>query len=196
MKFSSILFILSTLTFSSALPVIRSQSINELAVREGNSTSSVSPTSSGTAKLTTAINLDDLNENAATTKATSSAASSNKVTAAQVKAAVSGFANDANTVSSALNQLPGLTDKKQIASLAGKAFNAESNEDSQRAVLASAAGSAGSSSNSKIIKNTPAVLSGLKAIMNNPSTSSVTSNVATIEKARQGLPCFYFFIEL
>lgn len=184
MKFSSTLFILSTLTFSSALPVIRSQSINGLAVREGNSTSSVSPTSSGTAKSTTAINLDDLNENAATTKATSSAASSSKVTAAQVKAAVSGFANDANTVSSALNQLPGLTDKKQIASLAGKAFNAESDEDSQRAVLASAAGSAGSSSNSKIIKNTPAVLSGLKAIMNSPSTSSVTSNVATIEKAR------------
>ncbi|ESZ92601.1 hypothetical protein SBOR_7018 [Sclerotinia borealis F-4128] len=197
MKFSSVLFALSTLTLSTALPVIRSPSISSLAHREGNSTLalignstssalSASSTSSDTIKPTTAINLEDLNEDVTTTKATSSSDSSrkSKVTAAQVKSAVSGFANDANTVSAALNKLPSMTDKSDIASLAGKAFNAESDEDSQRSVLLSAAGSAGSSANSKIVKNTPAVLNGLKAIMKNPSTSSVKSNVATIESAR------------
>lgn len=192
MRISSVLFVLFTLTFSTALPVIRSRAINGLVLREGNSTLayygnstsselSISSTSSSAAKLTATINLEDINEDAATVKSPSS---SSKVTAAQVKSAVSGFANDANTVSSALNKLPTVTDKNQIAALAGTAFKAETDEDSQRSVLFSAAGSAGSSANSKIVKNTPTVLKGLKAIMTNPSTSSVKSNVATIQSAR------------
>ncbi|KAM0143539.1 hypothetical protein ACHAO1_000640 [Botrytis cinerea] len=189
MKFSYVLVALSALTFSTALPVARPGS-NYLVARGGNSTSSLSgnsttsslsSTSSGSAKPTTAINLEDINENVASSKATSS---SKKVTAAQVKSAVSGFASDANTVSAALNKLPTMTDKSAISSLAGKAFAAESDEDSQRSVLAAAAGSAGTSANSKIVKNTPAVLKGLKAMMTDPSTSSVKSNVATIENAR------------
>ncbi|CAD6448446.1 5021df08-1055-48ba-8e99-08c9ff303ca4 [Sclerotinia trifoliorum] len=177
MKFSSVLFVLSTLTFSTALPVTRRGFISGLAVREGNSTlalfsnstsSSTSSISSSSAKPTTEINLESLKEDAAAKKATS----------------VSGFANDANTVSAALNKLPSMTDRSDIASLAGKAFNAESDEDSQRSVLFAAAGSAGSSANSKIVKNTPAVLKGLKAIMVNPSIISVKYNVATIEAAR------------
>ncbi|CAD6448449.1 797b3e93-7cf2-4514-84c7-ea348a3393fd-CDS [Sclerotinia trifoliorum] len=191
MKFSSVLFVLSTLTFSTALPVTRRGFISGLAVREGNSTlalfsnstsSSTSSISSSSAKPTTEINLESLKEDAAAKKATSG--SKSKVTAAQVKSAVSGFANDANTVSAALNKLPSMTDRSDIASLAGKAFNAESDEDSQRSVLFAAAGSAGSSANSKIVKNTPAVLKGLKAIMVNPSIISVKYNVATIEAAR------------
>ncbi|THV54535.1 hypothetical protein BGAL_0025g00560 [Botrytis galanthina] len=190
MKFSYVLVALSALTFSTALPVIRPGSINGLVVRAGNSTSSLSgnstastasSTSSDSAKPTTAINLEDINENVASSKATFA---SKKVTAAQVKSAVSGFASDANTVSAALNKLPSMTDKSDISALAGKAFAAESDEDSQRSVLFAAAGSAGSSANSKIVKNTPAVLKGLKAMVINPSTASVKSNVATIESAR------------
>ncbi|TGO37555.1 hypothetical protein BHYA_0094g00180 [Botrytis hyacinthi] len=190
MKFSYVLVALSALTFSNALPVIRPGSINGLVVRGGNSTSSLSgnstastasSTPSGSAKPITAIDLADINENVASSKALSSI---RKVTAAQVKSAVSGFASDANTVSSALNKLPSMTDKSDISALAGKAFAAESDEDSQRSVLFAAAGSAGSSANSKIVKNTPAVLKGLKAMVINPSTASVKSNVATIEKAR------------
>ncbi|KAF7869869.1 hypothetical protein EAF04_004653 [Stromatinia cepivora] len=191
MKFFSVLLVLYSLTFSTALPVIRRGSFNGLVVREGNSTlalfgNSTSPsgssTSSGRAKPTTAINFEDLNEDATTRQATSG--SKSRVTAAQVKSAVSGFANDANTVSAALNKLPSMTDRSDIASLAGKAFNAESDEDSQRSVLFAAAGSAGSSANSKIVKNTPAVLRGLKAMMINPTALSVKYNVATIEAAR------------
>ncbi|CAD6442648.1 beff4417-86e4-45af-bc13-92cc7777112d-CDS [Sclerotinia trifoliorum] len=74
MKFSSVLFVLSTLTFSTALPVTRRGFISGLAVREGNSTlalfsnstsSSTSSISSSSAKPTTEINLESLKEDAA-----------------------------------------------------------------------------------------------------------------------------------
>lgn len=193
MRFSSILLVLSTLTFSTALPVFQSRSTAGLFVREGNSTSalfgnstssavSASSASSGTAKPTTTTNLADLNEDPAKTKAVFGGGQ--RVTSAQVQSAVSGFANDANTVSAALNKLPSMTDPFQISALAGQAFNAESNEDSQRAVLFAAAGNAGASANSKIVQNTPTVLNGLKAMMTAPSVFSVKANVASIQAAR------------
>ncbi|KAB8298332.1 hypothetical protein EYC80_002059 [Monilinia laxa] len=194
MRFSSVLLVLSTLTFSTALPVFRSRSTDGLFVREGNSTLALfgnstssavpaSSTSSGTAKPTTATDLADLNEHPAKTKAFFGGGGK-KVTSAQVQSAVSGFANDANTVSAALNKLPSMTDPFQISALAGQAFSAESDEDSQRSVLFAAAGTAGAAANSKIVQNTPTVLNGLKAMMNAPSFLTVKSNVATIQAAR------------
>ncbi|KAA8571235.1 hypothetical protein EYC84_000568 [Monilinia fructicola] len=169
MRFSSILLVLSTLTFSTALPVFQSRSTAGLFVREGNSTSalfgnstssavSASSASSGTAKPTTTTNLADLNEDPAKTKA--------------VFGAVKGSPQH------------NMTDPFQISALAGQAFNAESNEDSQRAVLFAAAGNAGASANSKIVQNTPTVLNGLKAMMTAPSVFSVKANVASIQAAR------------
>jgi hypothetical protein len=101
-----------------------------------------------------------------------------------VQQATMNFAKDANTVSASLNQLPDETSANTIRSLATTAFNAESDEDAQRAVLAAAAGSAGSASNTKIVENTPTVLKGLKAIMQNPTASAVKSNVVTIQNSR------------
>jgi hypothetical protein len=103
---------------------------------------------------------------------------------AAVQQAAMNFAEDANTVSASLNQLPAETSANTIKSLATTAFNAESDEDAQRAVLAAAAGSAGSASNTKIVENTPTVLKGLKAIMQNPTASAVQRNVVTIQNAR------------
>jgi hypothetical protein len=101
-----------------------------------------------------------------------------------VQQATMNFAKDANTVSASLNQLPDETSANTIRSLATTAFNAESDEDAQRAVLAAAAGSAGSASNTKIVENTPTVLKGLKAIMQSPTASAVKSNVVTIQNSR------------
>ncbi|KAI9641720.1 hypothetical protein NHQ30_009576 [Ciborinia camelliae] len=190
MKFPSVLFVLSILTFSTALPVFRSRAINGLVLRQGKPTSALygnsttsalsAPSKSpGTTKPPTAINVEGANENAAATKETSSS-----VTADQVQSAVSGFAKDANTVSGVLNILPSVTNPLQIGALATAAFNAESNEDSQRSVLFAAAGNAGASANAKIVSNTPAVLNGLKAMMTSPSVFSVKANVAPIEAAR------------
>jgi hypothetical protein len=121
--------------------------------------------------------------NGGTTKA-ASGSSSQMPSVAAVQQASTNFAKDANTVSASLNQLPGETSANSIKSLATTAFNAESDEDAQRAVLAAAAGSAGSASNTKIVQNTPTVLKGLKAIMQNPTTANVKSNVATIQNSR------------
>jgi hypothetical protein len=103
---------------------------------------------------------------------------------AAVQQAATNFAKDANTVSASLNQLPDETSAANIKSLATTAFNAESDEDAQRSVLAAAAGSAGSASNTKIVQNTPTVLKGLMAIMQNPTAATVKSNVATIQNSR------------
>lgn len=119
----------------------------------------------------------------ATTKAVGTGGNT-KVTAASVKAAAANFANDANTVSASINTLGDTTDPKTLKSLATTAFNAESDEDAQRAVLAAAAGSAGASSNSKIVQNTPTVLTGLKNIINSPTTATASKNLAVIQKAR------------
>ncbi|QSZ34406.1 hypothetical protein DSL72_005998 [Monilinia vaccinii-corymbosi] len=173
MHFSTVLLVLSTFTFSTALPVIRSTSTDGLTVRAENS------------QPTTAILSEYLTEYTAKIKATfSGRATSNKATSAKVQSAVSGFANDANTVSAALNQLPSMTNPIQIAALAKSAFNAESDEDSQRSVLFAAAGKAGASANTKIVQNTPAVLKGLKAMMQAPSALSVKYNVASIQAVR------------
>jgi hypothetical protein len=192
MKSISIVLFLTILAVTSALPIFQTRSGTALGARE-NSTSAVlsNSTSPDTTKAAAPVDLGKLNEDAttSTTKDTSNNGGSTKATtkantpsAAQVKAAVSGFASDAKTVSAALNSLPTMTDKTAIASMAAKAFAAESDEDSQRAVLSAAAGSAGSSSNAKIVKNTPVVLNGLKAIQKNPA--SVKTNVNTIETAR------------
>lgn len=61
---------------------------------------------------------------------------------------------------------------------------ADVRQDAQRAVLAAAAGSAGAKSNSLIVKNTPAVLTGLKAIMQNPTSATTKTNLKTIQAAR------------
>ncbi len=131
----------------------------------GQTTTAKGSTSGGTAKV-------------------ASGSSSKKPSMAAVQQATTNFAKDANTVSASLNQLPEETSINSIKSLATTAFNAESDEDAQRAVLATAAGSAGSSSNTKILQNTPIVLKGLKAIMQNPKAATVKSNVATIQNSR------------
>lgn len=127
------------------------------------------------------LNLSDVKIDATSKSSTSS---SKMPSMAAVQQAATNFAKDANTVSASLNQLPGETSTTNIKSLATTAFNAESDEDAQRAVLAAAAGSAGSSSNNKIVQNTPTVLKGLKAIMQNPIIATVKSNIATIQNAR------------
>ncbi|PQE17356.1 ppe family protein [Rutstroemia sp. NJR-2017a BVV2] len=192
MKSISIILFLAILAVTSALPIFQARSGTGLSARE-NSTSAAfgNSASQDTTKAVAPVDLGKLNEDATTntTQGTSNNGGSKKATtkantpsAAQVKAAVSGFASDAKTVSAALNSLPTMTDKTAIASMAAKAFAAESDEDSQRAVLSAAAGSAGSASNAKIVKNTPVVLNGLKAIQKNPA--SVKTNVNTIETAR------------
>ncbi|KAM3078429.1 hypothetical protein ACMFMG_006309 [Clarireedia jacksonii] len=154
MKSIFIILFLTILAVTSALPIFHTRSGNGLSARD-DSTSAVFGNST---------------------------TNSNTPSPAQVQAAVSGFASDAKIVSAALNSLPTMTDGIAIAFTAAKAFAAESDEDSQRAVLAAAAGSAGSSSNAKIVKNTPVVLNGLKAIRNNPL--SVKTNVNTMQTAR------------
>ncbi len=147
----------------------------------GSTTAKASSGQATTAKGTTS------STNGGTAKAasgTSSSTSSKLPSMAAVQQATTNFAKDANTVSASLNQLPDETSAANIKSLATTAFNAESDEDAQRAVLAAAAGSAGSSSNTKIVQNTPTVLKGLKAIMRNPTTATVKSNVATIQNSR------------
>ncbi|TVY71569.1 hypothetical protein LSUE1_G007615 [Lachnellula suecica] len=104
--------------------------------------------------------------------------------AASVMSAANAFAGDVATVSNSLNTLPSMTDTKMIKSLATAGYKAESDEDSHRAVLMTAAGSAGSTSNTKIVQNTPTVLTGLQNIMKNPTQATAMKNVATMEKAR------------
>ena len=144
----------------------------------GSSTAKASTGQSNTAKA-----FSGQTTTGGTAKA-ASGSSSKLPSMSAVQQATTNFAKDANTVSASLNQLPGETSANSIKSLATTAFNAESDEDAQRAVLAAAAGSAGSASNTKIVQNTPVVLKGLKAIMQNPTTSAVKSNVATIQNAR------------
>ncbi|RDW70951.1 hypothetical protein BP6252_07514 [Coleophoma cylindrospora] len=121
---------------------------------------------------------------ATTTKAAAKAASTTKASAQSVQSAVSGFASDANTVSSSLNSLLTTTNTATIKSLATTAFARETNENSQRAVLAAASGTAATAANALIVKNTPIVLKGLQAIIDNPTAATAKSNVATISKAR------------
>jgi len=98
--------------------------------------------------------------------------------------AAGAFANDAMTVSAALNSLGTETDPEKIRSLASTAFQAESDEDQRRNVLNTVAGSAAKQSNALIVQNTPAVLDGLQAIMNDPKPETSQANLATIENAR------------
>ncbi|CAG8960262.1 hypothetical protein HYFRA_00012782 [Hymenoscyphus fraxineus] len=101
-----------------------------------------------------------------------------------VKVAADGFKRDASVVSTSLNALGTEQDPTVIKALATKAFSAETDENGQRAVLAKAAGNAGSSSNQLIVKNTPIVLNGLQAIMNDPTPATAMAQLKIIEEAR------------
>lgn len=170
MKFSAVLFLLSVSSGVLAYPIAQSGS-NSLATVGSASTNATS-------------NSDAVLDGVKTDAAAKASTSNTKVTSASVKTAVSNFATDANTVSSSINKMGSSTNQATIKSLATTAFKAESDEDAQRSVLASAAGSAGSKSNSLIVKNTPAVLKGLSAIMKDPSSATTSKNLATIQNAR------------
>ncbi|KAK0103352.1 hypothetical protein ONS95_005378 [Cadophora gregata] len=101
-----------------------------------------------------------------------------------VQYAAGAFANDATTVSASLNALGTEQNPEMIRALASVAFTAESDEDQRRNVLNTAGGSAAKNANSLIVKNTPAVLDGLQAIMNDPTPANAKSNLQTIEAAR------------
>lgn len=105
-------------------------------------------------------------------------------TQAEVENAAANFKNDATTVSASLNNIGDTTDATQIKLLATEAFNAENDEDAQRAVLFAAAGPDGSDSNDKIVQNTPAVLDGLAALMSKQNAATVLKNLQSIEDAR------------
>ncbi|CAD6501443.1 BgTH12-01695 [Blumeria graminis f. sp. triticale] len=107
-----------------------------------------------------------------------------KPTPQSVSVAAKSFANDANTVSNALNQLPGMTDRNSIIAMSKKAYFAELDEDKHRDVLARAAGSDGQVSNGKIMKFTPAVLDGLKEMYTSGTPAKVNQNIPAIQRAR------------
>jgi hypothetical protein len=124
-----------------------------------------------------------LQEAASWAKSLATTSASSKAQA-NVKQAAAAFASDVGTVSNSLNSLATATSTSSIKSLAQSGFNAEEDEDSHRAVLNSAAGSAGSTANGKIVKFTPTVLNGLKAIVKSPTTDTVKSNLSKIQSAR------------
>ncbi|CCU81471.1 hypothetical protein BGHDH14_bgh06570 [Blumeria hordei DH14] len=107
-----------------------------------------------------------------------------KPTPQMVSVAAKSFANDANTVSNALNQLPGMTDRSSIIAMSKKAYFAELDEDKHRDVLARAAGADGQVSNGKIMKFTPAVLDGLKEMYTSGTPAKVNQNIPAIQRAR------------
>jgi len=182
MKLLSIIYFLSFLGVSLSIPIgIRGRNLG-ISIRDLSDLKSSSQSAATAAKGSTS----DSAAKASSTggAASGNAASGNIPSAASVKAAVSAFASDANTVSSSLNNLATATDANTIKSLASTGFTAESDEDSRRSVLAAAAGTAGATPNGKIVQNTPAVLTGLKNIMNNPTPATATKNLATIENAR------------
>lgn len=110
--------------------------------------------------------------------------STNAASASAVTTAAQNFVDDATTVSASLNTMNDQRNRFKVAALAKKAFDAETDEDAQRAVLSAAGGADAAASNAKIVKNTPIVLDGLASIMKNPSPANTKSQIATMEAAR------------
>ncbi|ORY61368.1 uncharacterized protein BCR38DRAFT_487120 [Pseudomassariella vexata] len=105
-----------------------------------------------------------------------------KPNADDVQQAADNFAGDVATVSNSLNTLGITTDTAQRKKLAKAGFDAETDEDAQRAVLFAAGNNV--VANQKIVVNTPIVLDGLQSIMENPSDANTAKQLQTMETAR------------
>ena len=103
--------------------------------------------------------------------------------------AMRNFLGDVQLVSNAINML-GSGDAKDpdtMRRLAQLAFNAEINEDEQRAIMLQSAGQAGNEANDNILTFTPTVLNGLQAIVDNPTpenAKALANLMGTVRNAR------------
>ncbi|PBP26209.1 PPE family protein [Diplocarpon rosae] len=154
------------------------------AAKDASGDDSSAKTSSKPAKSSDAPSAKSTGSSDSTTVAQGNIQSGGTPAAPAVQYAAGAFANDANTVSASLNALGTEQDPEMIRSLATTAFQAESDEDQRRNVLNTAGGSQAKDANALIVKNTPAVLDGLQAIMTDPTPATAKSNLQTIEDAR------------